>query len=161
MKSKYLSVCLSVSLLGLGILLARLSSTMAVWCPNQAMYIFVASALVGGTSAALMPLCQTATHYYIIAIVYGYCVGPLVALDSVAIVQLIGPEKVGSGLGWTNTMDGISSIVGLPIFGALFGDAMLTYQFYACGGLFALSTVAYLVICIVWTRESKSNENDN
>ena len=139
-------VFISVSLLGLGILLARLSSTMAVWCPNQAMYIFVASALVGGTSAALMPLCQKAAHYQILALIYGFFVGPLVALDSVAIVQLIGSEKIGTGIGWTNTMDGISSIVGPPIFGALIGDGWLTYQLYAVGGLYAFSTVVYLII---------------
>ena len=131
--------------MGLGNFFGRLSSTMVVKLQKEVFSIHSLLAIVAGTCAALVTLCKSATEYYILATIYGFSIGPFVAMESVAIVQLIGPEKIGTGLGWTDTMIGLFSIIGPPIFGALLGQSNMAYQFYAAAGLYAFSSMIFVL----------------
>lgn len=102
----------------------------------------------------------------IYSIVFGFTIGAYVGLTSVILVDLLGLEKLTNAFGLLLLFQGVASLIGPPMAGALY-DLTLSYNpgFFWAGIFILLSGVMLFIIpslqrCIRRREERLALHND-
>jgi len=104
------------------------------------LYLYNLCLVICGVSMALSPFCSS---YYLQAVycaIFGITSGAYVGLTSVVLVDLLGLDKLTNAFGLLLMFQGIASVMGPPVIGALY-DSIGDYDagFYFAGSMIFLS----------------------
>lgn len=111
------------------------------------LHIYNWSLTLCGIATMGCAFCNDFTSLAIYASVFGSTIGVYVGLTSVILVDLLGLEKLTNAFGLLLLFQGIASLVGPPLGGALY-DMFLSYDyaFYLSGVTIAMSGIMLFVI---------------
>ena len=96
---------------------------------------------MSGVSVCLLPFCDFYKHFIVMVAFCGFFM-TFFTLRSVVLVELVGLENLTSAYGLVSLFEGIATIIGAPISGAI-GDSVGRFNvtFYIAGGFFILSSL--------------------
>ena len=99
-------------------------------------YIFMS-----GVSVCLLTFCDLYNHFIVMVAFCGFFT-TFFSLRSVVLVELVGLENLTSAYGLISLFDGIGTIIGAPVSGAI-GDSVGSFDmtFYIASGFFILSSL--------------------
>ncbi|KAL3280632.1 hypothetical protein HHI36_003868 [Cryptolaemus montrouzieri] len=122
------------------------------------LHVYNWSLTVCGISTMLSAFCTDFTSLCIYASVFGCTIGVYVGLTSVILVDLLGLDRLTNAFGLLLLFQGIASLVGPPIGGALY-DLWLSYDyaFYLSGATVAMSGLMLFIIPPVQRCLEKKN----
>ncbi|XP_044750798.1 monocarboxylate transporter 9 [Coccinella septempunctata] len=111
------------------------------------LYVYNWSLTICGIATMCCAFCNDFVTLAIYASVFGSTIGVYVGLTSVILVDLLGLDKLTNAFGLLLLFQGIASLVGPPLGGALY-DILLSYDyaFYLSGATIALSGTMLFVI---------------
>ncbi|RZB39502.1 monocarboxylate transporter 5 [Asbolus verrucosus] len=112
-----------------------------------------------GLATTFSAFCPTFYALALYASVFGFTIGAYVGLTSVILVDLLGLEKLTNAFGLLLLYQGIASLIGPPIAGALY-DITLSYDpgFYFAGITISLSGVILFLIPPVQRCRNKKHQ---
>lgn len=118
--------------------------------------ILVIAAVVLGTMSHLVRFVNSFPAMIVLVVIAGLCCGQYMSIYAVLLMDVIGPEKFKSSLGFGTLVHGTSIAVFFPIAGLL-RDATGSYvaSFHLLGGLAYLAGVLALIVPIVNKRKKK------
>eukprot|EP00090_Calanus_glacialis_P045680 TRINITY_DN8647_c0_g1_i4.p1 TRINITY_DN8647_c0_g1~~TRINITY_DN8647_c0_g1_i4.p1 ORF type:complete len:613 (-),score=104.49 TRINITY_DN8647_c0_g1_i4:381-2219(-) len=104
------------------------------------LYLYNSCLVVCGVSMALSPFCSSYNLQAVYCAIFGITSGAYVGLTSVVLVDLLGLEKLTNAFGLLLMFQGIASVIGPPVIGALY-DSIGDYDagFYFAGSMIFLS----------------------
>ena len=113
---------------------------------------------MSGVSVCLLPFCDFYKHFIVMVAFCGFFM-TFFTLRSVVLVELVGLENLTSAYGLVSLFEGIATIIGAPISGAI-GDSVGRFNvtFYIAGGFFILSSLFGLAAQILH-RVERSTTN--
>lgn len=120
------------------------------------LYLYnVALTLCGiGTCVSIWFYSYSSQIFY--AAVFGSMSGAYVGLTSVVLVDLLGMEKLTNAFGLLLMFQGIASIIGPPICGALFDMThSYDYSFLLAGSMIAISGLMLFFIPCIWRVQAR------
>jgi len=130
-----------LSVIGISNTVARL---LLGWLSDRAwvnrLYLYNSCLVICGISMGLSVFCQTYTTQAIYCAIFGITSGAYVGLTSVVLVDLLGLDKLTNAFGLLLLFQGIASVIGPPIIGALY-DNIGNYDagFYFAGSMIFVS----------------------
>ncbi|XP_042235653.1 monocarboxylate transporter 14-like [Homarus americanus] len=90
------------------------------------------------------------------AVVFGSMSGAYVGLTSVVLVDLLGMERLTNAFGLLLMFQGIASIIGPPMCGALFDMTdSYDYSFLLAGSMIAVSGLMLFFIPCIWRVQAR------
>eukprot|EP00096_Caligus_rogercresseyi_P015849 TRINITY_DN8329_c0_g1_i2.p1 TRINITY_DN8329_c0_g1~~TRINITY_DN8329_c0_g1_i2.p1 ORF type:complete len:585 (+),score=76.84 TRINITY_DN8329_c0_g1_i2:415-2169(+) len=123
------------------------------------LYLYNSCLAICGLCLGLSNFCLDYTTQAIYCAVYGVTSGAYVGLTSVVLVDLIGLDQLTHGFGLLLLFQGIASVIGPPIVGAL-KDWQGTYDtgFYFAGFIIFLSGVMLFILPWMQKRSKKKTQ---
>lgn len=127
------------------------------WLSDQGwvnrLYMYNSCLVLCGISMGFSVFCNTYTTQAIYCAVFGVTSGAYVGLTSVVLVDLLGLDKLTNAFGLLLLFQGLASVIGPPIIGALF-DLMGDYDagFYFSGVMIFLSGAMLFFIPLLQRR---------
>ena len=114
---------------------------------------------LSGVSVCLLTFCDLYKHFIVMVAFCGFFM-TFFTLRSVVLVELVGLENLTSAYGLVLLFDGIATIIGAPISGAI-GDSVGRFNvtFYIAGGFFILSSLFGLAAQILHRLERSSTNS--
>jgi len=131
-------------------------------CVNR-LWVYNCALTVAGIATALSALCRDFTTLAIYAAVFGFTIGAYVGLTSVILVDLLGLNKLTNAFGLLLLFQGVATLIGPPIAGALF-DATKSYDmgFYVAGVMMAVSGIMlFFIPCVQRYASEKLHRKRN
>ncbi|CAG5124020.1 unnamed protein product [Candidula unifasciata] len=115
-------------------------------------YFFTCLLYLLAADTLMIPILPSFTSVSIVCAIYGFLTGAFMAQRMVFLVDIVGREKVASALGIQRVFQGVGTLVGPPIAGAL-RDALGNYDssFYLGGGSM-LGSALLMTLCFVLLR---------
>ncbi|XP_063913750.1 monocarboxylate transporter 9 isoform X1 [Zophobas morio] len=109
-----------------------------------------------GVATTLSAFCPTFYSLALYASVFGFTIGAYVGLTSVILVDLLGLEKLTNAFGLLLLFQGVASLIGPPIAGALY-DITLSYNpgFFLAGITISLSGVILFLIPLIYRHRER------
>ncbi|XP_063427629.1 monocarboxylate transporter 12-like [Mytilus trossulus] len=125
-------------------------------CVNR-LLLYSMSLVICGTANVLNPFNDSKVYLMMYSAVYGMFNGVFVSLNSVILVDLLGPKRLDKALGLLMMFQGCGTLIGPPICGWLYdGTGSYSLPFFFVGGLVIFSGV---VLCFIpLYRRSKTNK---
>jgi len=104
------------------------------------LYLYNSCLIVCGISMGLSVFCNTYISQVVYCAIFGVTSGAYVGLTSVVLVDLLGLDKLTNAFGLLLMFQGIASVIGPPIIGALY-DSIGDYDagFYFAGTMIFIS----------------------
>jgi len=130
-----------LSVIGIANTIARL---ILGWLSDRSwinrLYLYNSCLVICGISMALSPFCTTYNTQAVYCALFGITSGAYVGLTSVVLVDLLGLDKLTNAFGLLLMFQGIASVMGPPVIGALY-DSIGDYDagFYFAGSMIFLS----------------------
>ncbi|KYB27338.1 monocarboxylate transporter 12 [Tribolium castaneum] len=114
-----------------------------------------------GIATTFSAFCPTFYTLALFASVFGFTIGAYVGLTSVILVDLLGLERLTNAFGLLLLFQGIASLIGPPMAGALY-DATLSYDpgFYLSGITISLSGVILFFIPPIQRCKDRKQERN-
>jgi len=143
-----------LSVIGIANTVARL---ILGWLSDQSwvnrLYLYNSCLVICGISMGLSPFCTTYNTQAMYCALFGITSGAYVGLTSVVLVDLLGLEKLTNAFGLLLMFQGIASVIGPPVIGALF-DSIGDYDagFYFAGTMIFLSGAMLFAIPALQTH---------
>jgi len=118
------------------------------------LYMYNTCLVVCGVSMALSTFMNTYALQVVYCAIFGVTSGAYVGLTSVVLVDLLGLDKLTNAFGLLLMFQGIASVLGPPIVGALY-DSFQNYDagFYMAGFMIFLSGA--MLFAIPWIQQRK------
>jgi len=102
-------------------------------------YLNALSFLACGVCTLAIPICETFQMFSIYALTFGFFCAASSCVRSLALVSLVGLENLSSGFGIVLFVQGIASLLGLPL-ASVIGD-----MFHSTGALFGFAASVFLL----------------
>ncbi|KAF0303934.1 Monocarboxylate transporter 5 [Amphibalanus amphitrite] len=118
-------------------------------CVNR-LWVYNCALTVSGIGTALSAFCTDFPTLALYAAVFGFTIGAYVGLTSVILVDLLGLDKLTNAFGLLLLFQGVATLIGPPIAGALY-DATNSYDpgFYVAGTMVAVSgAMLFFIPCV-------------
>jgi len=117
------------------------------------LYLYNSCLVVCGISMGLSVFCTTYNTQAVYCAIFGITSGAYVGLTSVVLVDLLGLDKLTNAFGLLLMFQGIASVMGPPVIGALF-DSIGDYDagFYFAGSMIFLSGAMLFAIPLLQKR---------
>merc|ERR1719187_2966770 len=152
MDASYLLAVVGISNTVSRILLGYISDQ--PWCNRLWLYNIALTVCGLGTIASNWFYSYGAQIFY--AVVFGAMSGAYVGLTSVVLVDLLGMEKLTNAFGLLLMFQGIASLIGPPMCGALFdATGSYDYSFLLAGSMIAISGLMLFFIPCVWKIQAR------
>ena len=120
--------------------------------------ILVVYVFLSGLNSILIIIWTTYWSYMIFAVLFGLLRGLYIIYMLLVVVDLVGKEQVGLGLGLTYTLDGLVFLVSIPVFG-YYNEVTHSYTttFILYGGLEIIGGF-FLVTIPIYLCTKKANQ---
>lgn len=117
------------------------------------LYLYNSALFVSGLATALISSCSDFACLAFFAALFGLTIGAYVGLTSVLLVDLLGLDLLTNAFGLLLLFQGIASLIGPPLTGALY-DATHSYStgLILCGALVAISGLMLFFIPCLQSR---------
>ena len=144
----------AISILGISNLVSRLGSGIMTKFPHHSLKINTICLLLAAVTLAVYPHCIEAYHFYITTAMYGLLIGPLSALTTVNMVQLVGMDLLTTAYGFNESAYGLMVLVG-PVVIGFFVDYFGQYKepLYIAAGFMVMSSL-FNQVCEVLNKRS-------
>lgn len=121
------------------------------------LYLYNSCLIICGISMAVSSFMNDYTSQVIYCAIFGITSGAYVGLTSVVLVDLLGLDKLTNAFGLLLLFQGISSVIGPPLIGALY-DHLGNYDagFYFAGGMIFLSGAMLFAIPVLQGKIERS-----
>lgn len=147
-----------LSVIGIANTIARL---ILGWLSDRSwinrLYLYNSCLIICGISMGLSVFCNTYHTQAVYCAIFGITSGAYVGLTSVVLVDLLGLDKLTNAFGLLLMFQGIASVIGPPVIGALY-DSIGNYDagFYFSGTMIFLSGAMLFAIPLIQKRQRPS-----
>lgn len=120
------------------------------------LYLYNASLTLCGIGTCISIWFNSYALQILYAVVFGSMSGAYVGLTSVVLVDLLGMERLTNAFGLLLMFQGIASVIGPPMCGALFDVTdSYHYSFLLAGSMIAVSGVMLFFIPCIWRVQAR------
>ncbi|XP_076058903.1 monocarboxylate transporter 1 isoform X2 [Oratosquilla oratoria] len=126
------------------------------------LYLYNISLTICGLGTCLSIFGSDYISHCIYAAVFGATSGAYVGLTSVVLVDLLGMEKLTNAFGLLLMFQGIASLIGPPMCGALYDmTGVYDYSFLLAGSMIAFSGLMLFFIPCIWKEQARKLAKEN
>eukprot|EP00933_Yihiella_yeosuensis_P031695 TRINITY_DN25264_c0_g1_i1.p1 TRINITY_DN25264_c0_g1~~TRINITY_DN25264_c0_g1_i1.p1 ORF type:complete len:495 (-),score=34.07 TRINITY_DN25264_c0_g1_i1:133-1572(-) len=146
------------SLIGVGAFITRLFLGYITSFCGGARRTHLMSQVASGVMAVLFPFCWNLTSLTVWSLLYGFCIGPTIALVSVVLSELFGTHVLPLYHGCSRTGVGIGAFLGPPLIGKLVEVGGFRLGLVTAGGLVICSAGFLIILAVLQSRIQKQLE---